>query len=169
MPVKSLRIGNKDYDIPDQADLQEIISILMGDNKMPSMSVGNISGYGEYNPKTNAITLSPYGGNTNTLSHELTHALNEHMGWEDLRIWDSRKSSPQEQRFTEAYSKLNPNFSKVPSLAGDDPYRRSATERRAFGVGNHVGGASIYPERPHMDATMATEAAILRDLFKRRK
>jgi hypothetical protein len=119
--------------------------------------------------------LSPQGGNTNTVSHELTHALNYQMNNRALDLQDQSKDlrnpalSSADQQFLDAYQKLRPFQSKlIPNDNSDyGKYRYSPTEVQAFGVGNSVDQGPGVEPRAHLDATMAQEAAILRDLYSR--
>lgn len=123
---------------------------------------------GNYNGWENRIRLSPLADDPkSTLSHELQHAVDSIM--DGQRLTTQKKGSsmnPQERQFLEGHQKLNEE-TKIP-LGDLSRYRRSPGESKAFGVGN-----MNYPHRgefegtPHLDATMATEQAILLDLAKR--
>ena len=56
-------------------------------------------------------------------------------------------------------------------LSGMNEYRKSPNELRSFGVGNFATNAPypVQPSSSHIDATMAQEAAIMRDLARRQK
>jgi hypothetical protein len=162
--------------------INDILNLLQMTNSVPTVQVKNMGALGTYNNASNTLTLSPYGGNTTTVSHELTHALDHRM---DDYADKLRSSGAQglQQQFLDTYQKLDTlqNPSKlIPNqrnLATKDQlndqqrydmYRYSPNEVRAFGVGNQEddGGPGVEP-RAHLDATQAQEAAILRDLYRR--
>jgi hypothetical protein len=147
--------------------------------------------YRSNNPEDRGVVEVPtftkdgYG----TLVHELTHSADRAMEVEQLRLYRKvRAGEPLtlgEQRFYDGYSKLYDTKTKLPlNISEDDltdrqkKYRTSAKELRAFGTGNmaqdqpepgryNLGdiGATL---NPHVDPTMAQEAAIMRDLYLRR-
>jgi hypothetical protein len=127
----------------------------------------------------------PYG----SLVHELTHASDRAMllGRSDLlkRLKKGEEISPEDQRFLDGYMKLYKESTKLPLNISDDDltdsdkkYRTSRNELRAFGAGNMAQDppeAGRYTQQdvgetlnPHVDPTMATEAAIMRELYLRR-
>jgi hypothetical protein len=154
---------------PDEAMGQQY-SYLRDMNRTPKIEMYDlpIGINGNYNGWENRIRLSPLADDPkSTVSHELQHAVDSIL--DGQRITTQRKGSsmtPQERQFLEAHQKLNEE-TKIP-LGDLSRYRRSPGESRAFGVGN-----MNYPHRgafegtPHLDATMATEQAILLDLAKR--
>jgi hypothetical protein len=126
----------------------------------------------------------PYG----SLVHELTHASDRAMllGRSDLlkRLKKGEEISPEDQRFLDGYMKLYKESTKLPLNISDDDltdsdkkYRTSRNELRAFGAGNMAQDppeAGRYTQQdvgetlnPHVDPTMATEAAIMRELYLR--
>jgi hypothetical protein len=131
------------------------------------------------------FTKDGYG----TLVHELTHSADRAMEVEQLRLYRKVKAgeqlTPEEQRFYDGYSKLYDTKTNLPLDISDESmtdsnrrYRTSAKELRAFGTGNMAQdqpepgrynlediGATL---NPHVDPTMAQEAAIMRDLYLRR-
>jgi hypothetical protein len=147
--------------------------------------------YRSNNPEDRGVVEVPtftkdgYG----TLVHELTHAADRAMEVEQLRLYRKvRAGEPLtlgEQRFYDGYSKLYKTKTNLPLDISDESitdrnrrYRTSAKELRAFGTGNmaqdqpepgryNLGdiGATL---NPHVDPTMAQEAAIMRDLYLRR-
>lgn len=154
--------------------LDEMIGIMTILGTLPTidqtMQYGN--SLGEYDRAKNNISFHPaYGLNINTIPHEFSHALDNHL----TGYLDSFKGTAPEsvQKLRDARDKLNPNTSKLIPKTVTDNYRYSPGELRAHGVGNMEGPETlsdvfkISQARPHMDATMATEAAILRDLFRR--
>jgi hypothetical protein len=126
----------------------------------------------------------PYG----SLVHELTHASDRAMllGRSALlkRSNKGEEISPEDQRFLDGYTKLYKEPTKLPLNISDDDltdrqkkYRTDDRELRAFGVGNMAQDpteAGRYNQQdmgetlnPHVDPTMATEAAIMRELYLR--
>jgi hypothetical protein len=147
--------------------------------------------YRRNNPEDRGVVEVPtftkdgYG----TLVHELTHSADRTMEVEQLRLYRKVKAgeqlTPEEQRFYDGYSKLYKTKTNLPLDISDESitdsnrrYRTSAKELRAFGTGNMAQdqpepgryslgdiGATL---NPHVDPTMAQEAAIMRDLYLRR-
>jgi hypothetical protein len=147
--------------------------------------------YRSNNPEDRGVVEVPtftkdgYG----TLVHELTHSADRTMEVEQLRLYRKVRAgeplTPEEQRFYDGYSKLYNTKTNLPLDISDESitdrnrrYRTSAKELRAFGTGNmaqdqpepgryNLGdiGATL---NPHVDPTMAQEAAIMRDLYLRR-
>jgi hypothetical protein len=147
--------------------------------------------YRSNNPEDRGVVEVPtftkdgYG----TLVHELTHATDRTMEVEQLRLYRKVRAgeplTPEEQRFYDGYSKLYKTKTNLPLDISDESitdrqrrYRTSPKELRAFGTGNmaqdqpepgryNLGdiGATL---NPHVDPTMAQEAAIMRDLYLRR-
>jgi hypothetical protein len=152
----------------------------LGDSLSGQFSNNTVFG-GEL-PKNGVISLN-YGAGEPTLAHEMTHAADNAMGnqyFEQTRP-TGFFSAPPSNQFTRGYAKLQlgPSVNGRSSqnqyagkLSSEDwakknlDYRSSSTELPAFGVGNMSGN----PENKapgHIDATMATEMAILLDLAKR--
>jgi hypothetical protein len=140
-------------------------------NRTPTMELGldmNLDHEGNYQNWENKIKINPFAIHPErTLSHELQHAVSNMMGGQ--RYTTEKKGSSMnedERRFVEGSKKLDKE-TNIP-LGDLSRYRRSFNERQAFGVAN-----SRYPDKdpymgtPHLDATMATEQAILLDLAKR--
>jgi hypothetical protein len=147
--------------------------------------------YRSNNPEDRGVVEVPtftkdgYG----TLVHELTHSADRTMEVEQLRLYRKVRAgeplTPEEQRFYDGYSKLYNTKTNLPLDISDESitdrnrrYRTSAKELRAFGTGNMAQdqpepgryslediGATL---NPHVDPTMAQEAAIMRDLYLRR-
>jgi hypothetical protein len=147
--------------------------------------------YRSNNPEDRGVVEVPtftkdgYG----TLVHELTHAADRAMEVEQLRLYRKvRAGEPLtlgEQRFYDGYSKLYDTKTNLPLDISDESitdsnrrYRTSPKELRAFGTGNMAQdqpepgryslediGATL---NPHVDPTMAQDAAIMRDLYLRR-
>lgn len=145
-------------------------SYLRDMNRTPSMQMDflPIGTNGNYRAWDNQINLSPLADNPkNTLSHELQHAVSNIMDGQRYSIKrDKWKPTTEEQQFVEAFSKLN-EPTKIP-LGDLSRYRQSPSEAKAFGVGNsNYPYSGAFEGTPHLDATMATEQAILLDLAKR--
>jgi hypothetical protein len=147
--------------------------------------------YRSNNPEDRGVVEVPtftkdgYG----TLVHELAHSADRAMEVEQLRLSQKVRAgeplTPEEQRFYDGYSKLYDTKTNLPLDISDESitdrnrrYRTSAKELRAFGTGNMAQdqpepgrysqediGATL---NPHVDPTMAQEAAIMRDLYLRR-
>lgn len=155
---------------------------------------------GSYDPSTNELrALAPENNReeTNTLSHELTHATQYNLLYPALSAIAVKKKksqpiTPEEEQFYAAGKKLmntQPGtvgqFSKLESdknrnsldtiinamykgTAAFKPYRTGIDELQAHGIGNMTsGGASATTKSPHLDPTMATEFSVLMDLFDR--
>ena len=139
----------------------------------------------EYNNDTNTITMNSFRDPLSksyqrTLTHEVSHAVDNVLG--NAHVEFSRnvrqgKATEAQRRYTDTYSKITPYRStlalesrkKDGAVAGKyDDYRYRGSELRAFGVGNITSPLSSgYPVPDHIDATMATEAAIQRDMYRR--
>jgi len=124
-------------------------------------------------------------------SHEMTHAADSVMEEEFLNLQSKAKQgelTPVERQFVDGYKKLYQIATKLPIDLSKDKalsdrerrYRTSADELRAFGTGNM---AQPFPPEsegwnyadigrqlnPHVDPTMATEAAVMRSLYLKKK
>jgi hypothetical protein len=131
-----------------------------------------------------AFAKDPY----RSLVHELTHSADRAMGVGYQQLVEKAKSqglTAAEQQVLDGYQKLYGTATRLPLTISDPDlspalirYRTSADELRAFGTGNMAQdqpepgryslediGATL---NPHVDATMAQEAAIMRDLYLRR-
>lgn len=115
------------------------------------------------------------GADFGTLTHELTHAADRQLVDQFYGQLNSRKE-PADRQFDQAYRKLlgwEGREKMVDALAPgwrakEDPYRTSSTELGAYAVGN-MAGRPAWSAPPHVDSTLATEAAILLELASRRK
>lgn len=116
---------------------------------------------GSYVPSKNVMEFDPaVPPSRSTLRHETQHALDEQI----------RRSKPWmgSDQLSTAYTKMQ-QPTKLRTFYKEDD-RASPEEYRAYGVAN-----TLYPEetkrreRAHVDTTAATEAAILRELFSRKK
>lgn len=145
--------------------LNEIISLLDRANSMPTFTQNNGN---SYSPSKNQVSVSPSSLTINSFAHEFTHALQQAMA---QNIYNSGKENSQ---FKDAYVKLGqPNterFLKTKPQTPWEEYRYSLNEAPAWGVGNTTNDDKApVPSKPpqHLDPTLATEQAILRDLFSR--
>lgn len=154
--------------------LKEMLDILSMLGKLPRINqkMAYPDTLGEYDPRTNVVSLHPaFGLNRNTIPHEFSHAVDYIL--DDYIAGYGKNPTPEQINLRTARDKLNPGTSKLIPKNAQNTYRYTPTELRAFGVANAEapdtfdGIFKLDQARPHMDATMATEAAILRDLFKR--
>lgn len=166
-------------------DLQEIVNLLSKSNygvqveTDPNIDPGV---YGEYQDSTKTVRLKPgkpgriNGVTESTIGHELTHALDYDVikkVYGDLTSKDQtyKGLTPEESQFAKGTRKLSAEQTKVPlDRDAESAYRRNPLEMRAFGVGNFLPkGDETYENsaNPHLDATMASEAAVVRDLYSR--
>lgn len=149
--------------------IDEILALLSQSGKIPNFKVGANGINGEYDPRTDTVELNRWSGNNAaTMAHELTHALRNRMSQQAVN-WKYNPMSLEQAAFSDAMLKLD----KRNTFRTGSPYRDDVEEQTAFGVGNHI---DVKPQQsweeevrsygvPHMDATNATEQAILRDLY----
>lgn len=166
--VNELRGLDKDH------DLQELLDLLQQAKTMPTFKQDWLGGgtLANYKPFENQITISPRGVNTMAIGHELQHAVDSSMAnFNVKRMYES--TSPEESQFLDAIQKLGPR-TKLPLNKDAGDYRTDTDELRAFGVGNYINNSPGQDYRKrfgdpglHVDATMASESAILRDLYRR--
>lgn len=150
--------------------IDEILTLLAHSGKLPTFKIGNQFGvHGEYDPRLDSIELNRWSGNSvATMAHELTHALSSRMTNSAVN-WKYNPLSPEQSQFSDAAFKLD----SAPKFKTGYAYRDHPEEAAAFGVGNHIDVPVQQPWEestrgygvPHMDATNATEQAILRDLY----
>lgn len=167
----------------------EIAVLLNSQGKLPKIVKGNLTDVAynaEFDPAENTVTLNP-NLNSNELqqglAHELTHALNYVMQAEARAILNNKQKIPtnEEQKFMDAWYKLDPDFSKLRKFQYPDSeynkYRHSFKEAPAWAVGRMEDPRTSLtkqeywmssPGGNHVDATLATEQAILRDLYARK-
>ena len=168
-------------------DLENIISTLQQTQRVPDLSVSpDLGTYGGvYDRKDHAIQLSPQMEvPQNTVTHEANHALFHDMQDKSRYIRDQQTTgsggTQAEKQFVTAWEKLDPDTSRVPKYTYPDneynTYRHSFDEAPAFAVGRmadpreRLTRADYWASSPggtHVDATLATEQAILRDLYRR--
>lgn len=130
----------------------------------------------QYDSEANVITLnSNTKDKSNAISHEITHALGYKMQDVSRSIQDKlEKKVPvttSEQQFFNGWQKLDPDFSTLKKMkypGSYNEYRHSFKEAPAWAVGNMEGTQpAMTPGGSHVDATLAQEQAILRDLYGR--
>ena len=169
----------------------EAAVLLNAQGKLPKIVIDKTdkdSYNAQFSPEENTVTINP---NTtgpalpNAIAHELTHALNTVIK-DQVFSWRDTGKSPTgvDAQFLEAWRKLHPGDSKLkeftyPSFGGEDfnAYRYSIKEKPAFAVGRMEDPRQSLtkqeywmssPGGSHVDATLAQEQAILRDLQARR-
>lgn len=171
----------------------EAAILLNKQGKLPNLVIGKTAGdsyNAEFTPSTNTVTLNPRLLKDSfevpqALAHELTHALGYAM---HDKVWEMRNqyektgknATEADSQFLNAYRKLDPDFSKLKAFQYPDPeynaYRNSSKEAPAFAVGRMEDPRKSLtrgeywmssPAGGHVDATLAQEQAILRDLYGR--
>lgn len=166
------------YKIPKDSPLFETLSLLNKYNALPNLKLENLAdSYGYFNKIKNQIVLDKRTAkDINLPTHEYTHALDRVMAkqFDELFKKPEEERTKEEQQFLSAYLKLMPGLTKVPpdeSVPREMRfYRYSPSELRAFGTGFYGGGKFMDGKtQGHMDATMATEMAVLRELLSRQK
>lgn len=154
--------------------------------KLKFSTIPEVGVSGEYDKKTNSITIDLAKKKTETtLPHELTHALRYVLQSKAREIGDTALQTGKmptgiDKQYYDAWYKLDPDLSKLTPLQYPDSeyqrYRFSFTEAPAWAVGNMENPKKSFtqgeyaissPGGGHYDATMATEQAILRDLYAR--
>lgn len=165
----------------------EAAVLLNSQGKLPKIVIGKTaqeSYNAEFSPKDNTVTINPKTKSNdlyNAIAHELTHALNTVMK-DQVFSWRDTGKQPTgiDAQFLDAWRKLHPGDSKLKSFQYPDQsyneYRNSLTEAPAFAVGRMADPRqsltrSEYwqssPAGEHVDATLAQEQAILRDMYGR--
>lgn len=165
--------------IKNNSTLEEIVSLLDQAKSFPSVTSGySEDSFGEYFPFKNNVQLNISKQSPQfpaTLTHELSHALDSLMGKNYYDIIHRKLAgtlpSKEEEQFLDGYNKLDPsktNFSR-PMNTLQEKYRYSYPEMRSWAVERHAYPElpALMPAKDHMDASLATEAAILRELYLR--
>ena len=163
--------------------LNELLTILKNKGIDPTYSTSyTIPGYGAHDKYTDEIFINPLKGAVeNSLVHETQHAVNDAMGrmYAGISNTPSFLRSAQEQAFYDAYTKLYVEPSKIPNANTKSlgEYRGNTNELTAHGVGNMSAqypiGSLTDPQgdyklpHSHVDATMASNAAVMRDIYNR--
>ena len=165
----------------------EIAALLNATGQLPKINFNKSMASehsGVYDKESNSITVNANRKDlANTLPHELTHALRLIM---QDRVRNMNETARQtgkpltgvDRQLSDAWYKLDPDFSKLPTLRYPDAtynkYRHSFAEAPAWAVGNMDNPQNFRsrgeylmtdPGGSHVDATLATEQAILRDLY----
>lgn len=154
--------------------LQRMLQFLATGGNMPQIVMGSPGegAVGAYYPDQNRIILGE--NTTNTLAHELAHAV-ESAG--RLQGVDDKASQKIIEQFID---KLPQNT--VTKLLGRSPtgmrtsvdedygnYRKSPSEAQAFGIGEQFYRGPDGSSAGHLNSTMATEFEIMLDLLTRRQ
>lgn len=169
----------------------EAAVLLNAQGKLPKIIVGPTakeSAWAQFDDKTNTVTINPKTKSSDlpqSVAHELTHALSSVMH-DQVFSWRDTGKTPTgiDAQFLNAWRKLDPRDSKLPEhqypiMFGNNynDYRYSYDEKPAFAVGRMEDPRqaltyqeywSSAPGGSHVDATIAQEQAILRDLQARR-
>lgn len=167
----------------------EAAILLNKQGKLPSLVTGQTqknSYNAEFDPTSNTITLNPKTLEVpQALAHELTHALSTAMSDKVFAMRDQYEKTGQQALgkdalFLDAWRKLHPGDSKLTPFQYPDKeyndYRNSLREAPAFAVGRMEDPRQSFtrgeywqtsPAGGHVDATLAQEQAILRDLYGR--
>lgn len=176
----------KQYATPG-SDLEETIALLNKTNSMPEVRIKEDSPSvgGGYSREGNYLHVNPnFFDLQNALNHELTHALNYKINEKSKELSDRKYNKRErltqaEERFLESKGFLDADMLKLKrqSYYGPSPswkynnyndYRHSNTEAPAFAVGNMASSKpSVSPGGSHVDATLASQQAIMRDLYNR--
>ena len=156
--------------------LNELVTLLLQNNAYPKTQAEfkqlPNDAVGSFDALKNLLRINLGKGATEAVyPHELNHVLDGVLATKAMSIQLIPKNlrSNDEQQFYDAFTKFREE-TKMP-LTGMSEYRKSPNELRSFGVGNFATNAPypVQPSSPHIDATMAQEAAIMRDLARRQK
>jgi hypothetical protein len=154
--------------------LNELVSLLLKNNAYPKTQAEfkqlPEDAYGSFDKWKNQLRINLSKGATEAVyPHELNHALDNMLQNKamSIQLIPTNMRTNDEQQFYDAFTKFREE-TKMP-LTGINEYRSSPNELRSFGVGNFATNSQypVQPAPPHIDATMAQEAAIMRDLAKR--
>jgi hypothetical protein len=165
----------------------ETAVLLNATGQLPKLSFTKLSDSnhaGEYDKESNSILINTSNKNlANTLPHELTHALRLVMQNKVRKMNETAQQTNVpltgiDKQLSDAWYKLDPDFSKLPTLQYPDEtynkYRHSFAEAPAWAVGNmdspkkFQSRGDYYMTNPggsHVDPTLATEQALLRALY----
>ena len=154
--------------------LQRMLQFLSNAQAMPRIAMGDSGAgtVGAYYPEFNQIVLGE--NTTNTLAHELSHAV-ETAGRKQAED-DPKTAKILEQFFEQLPAQM------VTRLLGKSPtgmrtsvdedyadYRKSPSEAQAFGIGEQFYRGPDSSSAGHLNSTMATEFEIMLDLLTRRQ
>ncbi len=156
--------------------LNELTTLLLQNNAYPKTQAEYKQlpedAYGSFDRWKSLLQINLGKGATEAVyPHELNHALDHMLENKamSIQLIPQKLRTNDEQQFYDAFTKFREQ-TKMP-LTGMNEYRSRPSEMRSFGVGNFATNAP-YPVQPspaHIDATMAQEAAIMRDLARRQK
>lgn len=167
MPASLEEMFQKQLNNPNETIGQQY-SYLKDMDMVPTMSLEYLpSGVeGQYNNWGNTLKINPDAGSLkNAFSHELQHAVDHAHARQYTQISNKSDKTPDDYRFLDAVKKFD-EPSNIPK--GDlNSYRSAPNERQAYGVANMNYAGGEYRGTPHMDATEATQQAILHDLALR--
>lgn len=166
-PGELEQMFQKQLNDPNELIAQQY-SYLRNMNMIPKMTLDyylpeNVEG--RYNNWENDLRVSPYATNPiNAFSHELQHAVDAAHERLVSNIKSRGTGAGIEQQFRDALKKT---YAPTNIPLGDlNSYRSARNERQAYGVANSTY-LGPYKGTPHLDATEATEQAILFDLAQR--
>lgn len=152
-------------------DVNENAATLQKIGATPQVQIKDLGSgvLGQFKPSTNTLRFPTTNPDAKTIAHETTHALDEQMREKFLQyasLFPFSKQTSEQKNYIDAYRKLHLEDTKLP-LDKEDVYRTNFPELRAFGVGNSAVPYNTGYALPHVDATMATEFAILRSLLNK--
>ena len=148
--------------------INELIGLLDRGGTLPSFTQQNGNGY---SVSKNQVSVSPSSFTINSFAHEYTHALNNAL----YNLFRNNKvdNTPTGYRLQDMWSKLQGIPTKlIPQrqLTPWEQYRYSPDEAPAWAVGNMANDDGLpVPSKPpqHLDPTLATEQAMLREAYNR--
>jgi len=156
--------------------LGQLVKYLRSVDQLPRSRIVDSLGTGvdgKSTPDPHEVLVSSSAQNPyRTYTHEMNHAALDAIGHRADRV-DSLLANPAERRLKAAWEKIGRTKSKLPLGPNVDvAYRNDPHEYLSFGTGNYALGnignnlpENVgYPVAPHVDATAATESAILLDL-----
>ena len=152
--------------------LNEIIGLLNQRNYMPRFVQNDGNSYA---PATNTVSVSPSTFTLNSMTHEYTHALLNAMTIDRIREEQTNRANRSflTNQFIDGLNKtyVVPNKLKPQRQLTDwEQYRYGPEEAPAWAVGNVTNDDKAQvPSKPpmHLDPTLATEQAIMRELYQR--
>lgn len=137
-------------------------------NMVPKMSFDYLPPgiEGRYNNWENNLKVSYDAGSPiNAFAHELQHAVDAAHDRQVSQIKSKGIDTAEERQYVDALKKIY-EPTKIP-LGDLNSYRSARNERQAYGVANSNYRGGEYKGTPHLDATEATQQAILLDLARR--
>lgn len=148
--------------------INEIIGLLDRSGPLPSFTQNKGN---SYSVSKNQVSVSPNALTKNSFAHEYTHALNNTL----YNLFRTTKvdNTPLGARLQDMWSKLqgfSPQLLPKNKLTPWEQYRYSPDEAPAWAVGNMANDDGLpVPSKPpqHLDPTLATEQAMLREIYNR--